>query len=73
MCRIDQLTVGGHDAVFLTGGPHAVFLVGRDGSYHEDHGWLAGTTLLVDHGPATLRVEGDLDRDQAVALVRAMT
>lgn len=71
--RIDQLTVGGHDAVFLTGGPHAVFLVGRDGSYHEDHGWLAGTTLLVDHGPTTLRVEGDLDRDQAVALVRAMT
>ena len=54
-------------------GPHAVFLVGPSGSFEEDHGWLAGTTLLVDRGSSTSGIEGDLDRDQAVDLVRAMT
>jgi len=71
--RIERLTIDGDGAVFLAGGPHAVFLLGPSGSFEEDHGWLAGRTLLVDRGSSTLRIEGDLDRDQAVDLVRAMT
>lgn len=71
--RIEELTVDGHRAVFIDGGPHGVFLVRPDGSYEEDEGWLAGTTLLVDRGTSTLRIEGSLDRDRAVELARAMT
>jgi len=71
--RIERLTIDGDGAVFLPGGPHAVYLLGPSGSFEEDHGWLAGTTLLVDRGSSTLRIEGDLDRDEAVDLVRAMT
>ena len=38
----------------------------------EDNGWLAGNTLLVDRDGMTVRVEGALERDEAVDLVRAM-
>ena len=71
--RIERLTIDGDGAVFLAGGPHAVYLLGPSGSFEEDHGWLAGTTLLVDRGGSTLRIEGDVDRAQAVDLVRSMT
>ena len=71
--RIERLTIDGDGAVFLTGGPHAVFLLDPNGSFEEDHGWLAGATLLVDRGGSTLRIEGDLDRDRAVELARSMT
>jgi hypothetical protein len=71
--RIERFTIDGDGAVFLTGGPHAVYLLGPSGSFEEDHGWLAGATLLVDRGGSTLRIEGDLDRDQAVELAHSMT
>lgn len=71
--RIERFTIDGDGAVFLTGGPHAVYLLGPNGSFEEDHGWLAGTTLLVDRGGVTLRIEGDLTRDRAVELARSMT
>jgi hypothetical protein len=70
---IERFTIDGDGAVFLAGGPHGVFLLDPNGSYQEDHGWLAGNTLLVDRGGSTLRIEGSLDRDQAVELARSMT
>jgi hypothetical protein len=69
----EELVLDGRRAVWIAGGPHAVFLVGRDGRYHEDRGWLAGTTLLVDRGTSTLRIEGALSRDDAIALARSMS
>ncbi len=71
--RIERLEIDGDGAVFLSGGPHAVFLLDPSGSFREDRGWLAGATLLVDRGGSTLRIEGAIDRDQAVELARSMT
>src|SRR6185437_9965644 len=34
--RIEPLTIDGDGAVFLAGGPHAVFLLGPSGSFEED-------------------------------------
>lgn len=70
---IERFTIDGDGAIFLAGGPHAVFLLDPNGTYREDDGWLAGNTLLVDRGGTTLRIEGSLGRDQAVQLVRSMT
>lgn len=67
---IERFEIDGDGAVFLSGGPHAVYLLGPSGSFEEDHGWLAGNTLLVDRGGATLRIEGELDRERAVELAR---
>lgn len=69
---IERFDVDGDGAVFLSGGPHAVYLLGPSGSFEEDHGWLAGNTLLVDRGGVTLRIEGQVDRDRAVELTREM-
>ena len=70
--RMEQLEVDGHPAVWLEGGPHVVYFVAPDGSVRDDQGWLAGNTLLVDRDGVTVRVEGALERDDAIDVVRAM-
>ncbi len=70
--RIERFTIDGDTAVWLEGGPHAVLFVAPDGLIRDDQGWLAGNTLLVDRDGTTVRVEGALDRADAVELVRAM-
>ena len=70
--RIDRFAIDGDTAVWLEGGPHVVLFVAPDGLIREDHGWLAGNTLLVDRDGTTIRVEGALDRADAVDVVRAM-
>lgn len=69
---VEELEIDGHRAVWLEGGPHAVFLAGPDDTFREDRGWLAGNTLLVDRDGVTIRVEGALDRERAVEVVRKM-
>ncbi len=69
---VEQFELDGDAAVWLEGGPHAVLFLGPDGVVHDDQGWLAGNTLLVDRDFTTVRVEGSLARNQAVDLVRAM-
>ena len=71
--HIDRFAIGGSAAVWLEGGPHAVLFVAPDGTIHDDQGWLAGNTLLVDRNGTTVRIEGALDRADAIDLVRAMS
>src|SRR6188472_1094710 len=68
---VDRFEVDGDPAVWLEGGPHAVLFVAPDGTIRDDQGWLAGNTLLVDRDGVTIRVEGQLEREDAVELVRA--
>ncbi len=69
---VDRFEVDGDAAIWLEGGPHAVFFVSPDGTIRDDQGWLAGNTLLVDRDGVTVRVEGALARENAVDLVGAM-
>ena len=69
---VDRLELDGNPAVWLEGGPHVVLFVAPDGRISDDQGWLAGNTLLVDRNGTTIRVEGALDRRDAIELVRAM-
>lgn len=69
---VDRLVLDGDPAVWLEGGPHAVLFVAPDGTIRDDQGWLAGNTLLVDRDGVTVRVEGAVDREDAVDLVRAL-
>lgn len=70
--RIEHLRVDGREAVWLEGGPHVVFVLTPDGDVRSDRGWLAGNTLLVARPGVTVRVEGVIERDDAVELVEAM-
>jgi hypothetical protein len=69
---MQQFELDGDPAVWLVGGPHVVYVVGPSGEIRDDRGWLAGNTLLVDRDGITVRVEGALERADAIDLVRAM-
>ncbi len=69
---VERFELDGDTAVWLEGGPHVVLFVAPDGLIREDQGWLAGNTLLVDRDGTTVRVEGALDRVDAIDVVRAM-
>ena len=68
----EQFGIDGHRAVWLRGGPHVVYVLARGGFVREDAGWLAGNTLLVDRDGVTVRIEGALQRKDAIELFRAM-
>jgi hypothetical protein len=69
---IEQFVLDGDPAVWIAGGPHVVYVLTRAGTVREDDGWLAGNTLIVVHDGVTVRVEGQLEREDAIELVRAM-
>ena len=70
--RVERLRVGPDEAIWLEGGPHFVIFRGADGNPAEDEGRLAGNTLLVDRGDILVRIEGDIDRERAVAIARSL-
>ena len=69
--RIEEVTVDGNRGLWLEGGPHAVLFVAPDGNVRDDVGWLAGNTLLVAAGGSTVRIEAEIDRDDAIELARS--
>ncbi|HET9286846.1 MAG TPA: hypothetical protein VFO26_04750 [Gaiella sp.] len=69
---VEELAVDGDRGIWLEGGPHVVYFVAPDGDVQYDQGWLAGNTLLVDRDGVTLRIEGALERDEAVQLASAV-
>ncbi len=69
--RLERLRVEGDPAFFITGA-HGFAYEGEGGVRFEDQR-LAGNTLLVERADGLLiRVEGDLARDQAVAIARSI-
>ena len=70
--QTDMLDIDGHRALWLEGGPHAVLFVSPDGNIGDDFGWLAGNTLLVENDGVTVRIEAQVDRDDAIELARSL-
>jgi hypothetical protein len=68
---LDELTVDGRRALWITGEAHGFGLEGAAGAGFEELR-LAGNALLVDDDGTTIRVEGDLALDQAIRVVRAL-
>lgn len=53
------------------GEPHEVVVLGADGSSRTEQARLAGHTLVWEHGIRTMRLEGDLTRDHALAIAES--
>jgi hypothetical protein len=64
-------TVAGHPGIWVPR-PHLVLYLDRDGLLVEEAARLAGTTLIWEADGITYRIEGDLDRDQAVEIAESM-
>jgi hypothetical protein len=68
---LERLTVDGDPAFFITGA-HG-FAYQGDQDVHFEQQRLAGNTLLVERADGLLiRIEGDIGRDQAVAVARSV-
>jgi hypothetical protein len=70
--QIAEVRVNGADGLFLSGGPHFLFLLDENGKVVEDSARLAANVLIWDEGGVAYRLEGDLTLEQALELAREL-
>src|SRR4029450_9314828 len=70
--HIASLRVDGESGYFLSGEPHEFSYFDRTGQYRQEIVRLAGNTLLWERGPLTLRLEADVNREEAVEIARSV-
>src|SRR5262245_25180945 len=68
--RVEPVTVNGRPGAWLEE-PHVVMFRDQKGQLRDDSARLAGKTLLWEHGELTLRLEGDLTKEQALRIARS--
>ena len=69
--RISYAPVGGSPGYWITGAPHAFLYLDNRGRVIEQTLYLAGDTLLWQHGSVTLRLEGRISLGQALRIARS--
>jgi hypothetical protein len=69
---VEQVFVRGEPAYFLSGEPHAVILVSRDGIPITETARLARDVLVWEEDGRTVRIEGELTREQALSLAESL-
>jgi hypothetical protein len=70
--RAEEVTVGSERGVFISGGDHYLFYDSASGADVYEAGRLVGNALIFQRGPLTIRLEGDLPRDQMVAIAESL-
>lgn len=69
---IESVTVHDQPAYWIAGAPHALFYQGANGEFFPDTLRLATNTLVWQAGPVTLRVEGDVSKERALAIAGSL-
>ncbi len=64
--RVQQLRLGGEPGLWIEGAPHAFYYLDRQGAILPGSLRLAQNTLIWQRGDLVLRLEGALDREQAL-------
>ena len=70
--QLEQVTVGNELGFWLSGEPHGFVYKDRNGNIQEETARLAGSTLVWTHGGLTLRLEGQISKQQALRLAESM-
>jgi hypothetical protein len=71
--RVEDLTVGGAPARWITGAPHLVYFLQPDGRYLESSlRTVEKSTLIWNDGGTFFRMETDLSRADAVAIAESL-
>jgi anti-sigma factor RsiW len=72
MGLVEEVTVGGGPGYWFSGEPH--FFTYRDagGNLREEQTRLAGNTLIWQRGELTLRLEGEVSREEALRIAESM-
>ena len=69
---VEQVTVGGHPAYWISGHPHDFAFVDANGNVHGESLRLARNTLIFDHNGTIVRIEGDMTRAQALQIANSI-
>ena len=70
--HVDEATVRGVPAYFLSGDPHVVMLLDEHGIPYQETARLARDVLVWEERGRTIRLEGDFTRADAVALADSL-
>ena len=70
--RIERVSVDGDGGYWLEGRPHVVVFENEHGEVQTGTLRLAGNTLLWQRGTVTLRLEGKLTKEQALAIAASV-
>src|SRR5205807_2801300 len=69
---VEQVTVGGHPAYWISGHPHDFAFVDASGNVYGESLRLATNTLIFDHNGTIVRIEGDMTRAQALQIANSI-
>ncbi|HEY7628272.1 MAG TPA: DUF4367 domain-containing protein [Ilumatobacteraceae bacterium] len=70
---VEQLTVNGAHALWITRGDHFVFFINDKNQDVDVPGHIAGNTLLWVEGDVTIRLEGQISQADAVRIAESMS
>jgi hypothetical protein len=69
---VEPAEVNGKPGVWMSGDPHAIIYRDERGQFREELSRLARNTLLWQDGQLTVRIEGDLSKDEALEIARSV-
>jgi len=69
---VEEVTVGGEPGYWFSGEPHFFTYEDASGNVREERTRLAGNTLVWQRGDLTLRLEGEITRQEALVIAESM-
>ena len=69
---VEEVTVGGEPGYWFSGEPHFFTYQDAAGTLREEQTRLAGNTLIWQRGDLTLRLEGELPKEEAIRIAESM-
>jgi hypothetical protein len=69
---VQEVTVGGQPGYWFSGEPHFFTYQDARGNLREEQTRLAGNTLIWQRGDLTLRLEGELSKEEALRIAESM-
>jgi hypothetical protein len=70
--EIEDVRIGEQFGFYLSGNPHVFGYLDEGGQFREETVRLVGNVLLWERGELTLRLEGDISRDEALRIARSV-
>jgi hypothetical protein len=70
--QVEFLEVDGEPAYWFSGEPHFFTYLDRAGKFREEQTRLAGNTLIWQRGELTLRLEGEISKEEALRIAESM-
>jgi hypothetical protein len=64
--------VAGQPGYWFSGEPHFFTYLDATGQFRDEQTRLAGNTLIWQRGDLTLRIEGQITRQEALAIAESM-